>query len=356
MIPLPLSSEVIDVPKGSARNAPCPCGSGKKFKKCCLSSTEDRAFESMPAHAHRRLDEESDARHPTCIDCLLVERLFTQGDAIPRSVIDFFVKRGEGMVQHLAKVVNDADDWIEEEPGYWATVHATNILGAIGTRSAVRPLLAALRFASEYDDEEITDVLPAIFGSIGPVALPDLVDHAEDRSSGWFVRSVCFDAIAAVVQKHPTEDSVLDVLAKRMHDVTEDPDVRSLAGCALLACTPIRYREDLLHFARRQASDDVFEDCMFDENSVRLAYAGMERTHTRLRRDWLDFYDDGAIAARRTYRERIERHRRWPWKLWRWISYPVQEYIERRHMHRAVAAYCKERERKIALLNINLTT
>jgi uncharacterized protein YecA (UPF0149 family) len=24
------------VDKGSARNKPCPCGSGKKFKKCCM--------------------------------------------------------------------------------------------------------------------------------------------------------------------------------------------------------------------------------------------------------------------------------------------------------------------------------
>ena len=25
------------------RNAPCPCGSGKKYKKCCLQSTEHNA-------------------------------------------------------------------------------------------------------------------------------------------------------------------------------------------------------------------------------------------------------------------------------------------------------------------------
>ena len=30
------------------RNAPCPCGSGKKYKKCCLSADEEAARRSRP--------------------------------------------------------------------------------------------------------------------------------------------------------------------------------------------------------------------------------------------------------------------------------------------------------------------
>ena len=30
------------------RNDPCPCGSGKKFKKCCLTSASDPLSESAP--------------------------------------------------------------------------------------------------------------------------------------------------------------------------------------------------------------------------------------------------------------------------------------------------------------------
>ncbi len=32
-----------------SRNAPCPCGSGKKYKKCCLARDEQRAAEPRPA-------------------------------------------------------------------------------------------------------------------------------------------------------------------------------------------------------------------------------------------------------------------------------------------------------------------
>lgn len=33
---------VVKQPK-TGRNAPCPCGSGKKFKRCCLDPTSQRA-------------------------------------------------------------------------------------------------------------------------------------------------------------------------------------------------------------------------------------------------------------------------------------------------------------------------
>ena len=40
-----------------ARNDPCPCGSGKKYKKCCLGQDEKAAAE---ARAQRREAEESE--------------------------------------------------------------------------------------------------------------------------------------------------------------------------------------------------------------------------------------------------------------------------------------------------------
>ena len=42
---------------GTSRNALCPCGSGKKYKKCCLAQDEKAA-----AEAHRRNAEEKERR------------------------------------------------------------------------------------------------------------------------------------------------------------------------------------------------------------------------------------------------------------------------------------------------------
>ena len=42
--------------KKIGRNDPCPCGSGKKYKKCCLK--KDRYFKNLPEDALKRLKEE----------------------------------------------------------------------------------------------------------------------------------------------------------------------------------------------------------------------------------------------------------------------------------------------------------
>ena len=34
--------------KTTGRNEPCPCGSGKKYKKCCMRNTMDSTPESLP--------------------------------------------------------------------------------------------------------------------------------------------------------------------------------------------------------------------------------------------------------------------------------------------------------------------
>jgi len=41
------------MPKNAAgRNDPCPCGSGKKYKKCCLARDEAQAETAIPGHDH----------------------------------------------------------------------------------------------------------------------------------------------------------------------------------------------------------------------------------------------------------------------------------------------------------------
>jgi hypothetical protein len=42
------SNKQIHVMNKARRNDPCPCGSGKKFKKCCLPR-EEAAYQQMPA-------------------------------------------------------------------------------------------------------------------------------------------------------------------------------------------------------------------------------------------------------------------------------------------------------------------
>jgi len=37
---------VIHLFQGTNRNAPCPCGSGKKYKKCCINEIQEEQHET----------------------------------------------------------------------------------------------------------------------------------------------------------------------------------------------------------------------------------------------------------------------------------------------------------------------
>ena len=42
-LPPPVQPIHRDTPQETGRNDPCPCGSGKKYKQCCLKKQQDKA-------------------------------------------------------------------------------------------------------------------------------------------------------------------------------------------------------------------------------------------------------------------------------------------------------------------------
>jgi tetratricopeptide (TPR) repeat protein len=54
-----------------SRNAPCPCGSGKKYKKCCLPRDERKPVEEQrPVEIQRKKLEEDEVLFETDLDVL----------------------------------------------------------------------------------------------------------------------------------------------------------------------------------------------------------------------------------------------------------------------------------------------
>ncbi len=55
----------VALPKHEAdRNDPCPCGSGKKYKKCCMTKVEADRVKFREALASREMDEKVKGRRP----------------------------------------------------------------------------------------------------------------------------------------------------------------------------------------------------------------------------------------------------------------------------------------------------
>src|SRR5688572_25864190 len=125
--------------KKISRNAPCPCGSGKKYKKCCYGKdfdfTEDdqgNVFKSMPMSGEmadifqeqrRKFIKENgrepcpdeqifhDMPHPEHLEHMMVEN--TKAAGINPAVIYAFEKTGRLVTEENQDLLSDAelDEW-----------------------------------------------------------------------------------------------------------------------------------------------------------------------------------------------------------------------------------------------------
>ncbi len=245
----------------------------------------------MHLHDYRRLHNEE-----------LVDLLFTQEDRLPRGVIDEIVRRGTEIVPMLAEIVMDRTVWTAELPDWWAPVHATYALGAIGGQESLIPLMAALRWADAYDNEWITEDLPSILGALGDLSYDSLLALVRDRSAGWSARSIAMDALGSQALRFPQrEEEAMSLLGKILHDRTEEHGARRSAAFVLLDFRRADYKDDLLALSysevrwQQQYNDYVPaftpDDVSRDLNSSRCA------TDIYVR-DWLLFYDPAEVLRR----------------------------------------------------------
>ena len=146
-------------------------------------------------------------------DDKLLDLLFDCDDWLPRRAVDEFTRRGERMIWPLWQIVKQKHYW-EEDNGVWAPIHAVFILGAIGGREAVVPLITALRFAYAYECDSVWEALPSIFGRLGEKAIEPLKKLVLDMSNNWFVRGVAMEGLASLtIGRSGLERKIFDFIA-----------------------------------------------------------------------------------------------------------------------------------------------
>lgn len=250
----------------------------------------------------------------------LIDLLHTEDDRLPRAVVDEIVVRGRRMVEPLTAIVKDEYHWANDGGGWWAAIHATFMLGAIGGRPVITPLLASLRFADQYECDWVFETLPAMFGRIGLPALPSLKQVAEDRSNSWFVRVTALEGMASITLAAPrVQREVFDFIVSLMNDWSEEAAVRGLAASLLLDFAQVTYHKSLLAFAeeeeqRHQADPHYL--LHVGSHAVRRLLASPRPSLAQYTRDWLRFYQPDEIAARQ---ERWRRERSWRWRIIEWL-------------------------------------
>ncbi len=241
-------------------------------------------------------------------DEALLDLLFTEEDRLPRTAVDALLARGARLVEPLAALVSDPEAWRQALPAWWAPIHATFLLGAIGGPSVVPALLRALEQAYAHNCDWVTCEIPAIMGRLGPSARPPLAAFLADRSHPPYLRAVAAEALAATTlgdapgAEDPTEsDSPFALLGSRLVDPDEDEDLRGAVGNTLLDFQRWEYKDALLTFARDQERihrENPLRLLHFTEHDVERAFAKPHPNVDHYRRDWLDFYAPAAIARR----------------------------------------------------------
>ncbi|MBI5149980.1 MAG: DUF1186 domain-containing protein [Candidatus Omnitrophica bacterium] len=232
----------------------------------------------------------------------LTELLLTEEDRLPRAAVDEFIRRGDKMIPFLEEIVSDQFHWTRDVPKWWAVVHAAFILGAIGTKTTIIPLLRALRWADAFDCDWVTEALPAIFGRIGSAAILPLKTMAVDRTNGCYTRSIAMEGLGLIAWRNPgTKEEISAFIYSIFSDKNNDLDVRQSAGSTLLDLGCPQYREPLLAFGRQEKElkrQNKFYLAHFFDDDVEKAFKAGGKNMKDFDRDWLSFYDEDEIRKR----------------------------------------------------------
>lgn len=267
----------------------------------------------------------------------LLALLFIHEDRLPRAAVDECVSRGIRLVDPLEQIIRDEHHWDCRDQEWWAVIHATYILGAIGGDEVTIPLLASLRLSDKYENDWIIEPMGSLLGALGAKALEPLRQIVLDRSNNWSVRAAALDGLAAIAAKHHNlERQILDFCAQALTDRSEDRRLRGTAGGIIMDFDARAYERSLREFGEeesRRHEQDSFDPAFFDSAEVDRAIALGERRIGHYIDDWLKFYDPREIALRQ---------KRWH-REGAWYLAPLR-WWDRLRLHRSLRKFADRLE------------
>lgn len=244
-------------------------------------------------------------------DEALLGLLATEEDRLPGAAVDEIVSRGARMIGLLTQIVTAPENWQADLPAWWAPIHATFLLGAIGGPGAIGGLLAAAKGSDAYDVDWVFEVLPSIFGRLGTTARPPLLQWLQDARHPPFVRSLVAQGLAATTLTDPEGAGEVYRHLSAVFADSKDDLLKDLLGNILLDFQVAECKEALLEYARRREAEAESKFFLaFSVDDVERAFSdpfpGRFNHYTQ---DWLRFYDPGEIAARQARWAEEERKR-----------------------------------------------
>jgi hypothetical protein len=234
----------------------------------------------------------------------LLDLLIRSEDRVPRALVDECARRGEGIVERFATLVEGDEFWKGDTAigEWWLRLHAAMILGLIPSERAGSLLVALMRRIEQARDESLQHWLsgywPALFHNKPDGVEPPLRELAQDRGIDWYMRIQAIESLIMLGERRGAKalDAMLDWAANIAADESENWDLRAAVANTLLDFPRVRHRVLLENLAARQSGWGVH----FSLEDVRRAFSGKNATPQW--RDGFDdpwnFYEPKAIASR----------------------------------------------------------
>ncbi len=165
-------------------------------------------------------------------------------------------------VEHATELIRLATDQSlitaeEDDPGFWAVIHAWYALGQLQVTEAIPRLLD---LNQEYSfDALFEDEFPKVFTLMGLPAIAKLKEYLDDTTKSQFARSNAISCLTALGEFHRGE--CIDVLTNFLKKANNT--VADLAGLTVCA---------LLELKATETIDTIRE--AFNSNSVNISIPG----------------------------------------------------------------------------------
>ena len=213
-----------------------------------------------------------------------VRRLLTIGEARshdPAEWPDYPAEFGLGR-ENIAELIRLACDaalhWGDSDSaGVWAPMHAWRALGQLQAEASVAPLLAFLKTAE--DDEAAGEEIPAVFGMIGPAAIPHIAGFLADRSNPALPAATAMAGLKEIVERHPGRRSeCVGILTRTLEQHADsDPVANGFAVSALINLAAVEAIDAMREAFRRKSVDLAVAG---DEEDVEIELGLRERRST----------------------------------------------------------------------------
>lgn len=194
-------------------------------------------------------------------------------------------------VPELIRVLRDDGlYWSDLESERWASIHAAHALGQLRAESAVDALVANL---SKIDNDDwIMEDYPAIFGQIGPAALPALQESLHDSTNDEYQRVFSAEAVEMIAKQHPDErDRCVALLADQLRLHAEQSEW--LNATLINNLVELDGREAAPVMAEAFEANHVDLSLMGDWEEIQIALGLLTERLTPKPKSWLNWMPEG---------------------------------------------------------------